>query len=160
MRSLRREEAARGRPTPRSRMRIRRWLWPRWMEPPTRFLRSHRQRAVRVARFVRKADGSADRSADGALDGEVHGLYTIAGRKDAKGCVLKQPDFARQMAENNVVFRIPTPLSGWGWSRTLRMRRCGPTWTLRMRRGRSSASAALSISAAAMARSCVLAGRP
>jgi len=69
---------------------------------------------VRVARFVRKADGSADRSADGALDGEVHGLYTIAGRKDAKGCVLKQPDFARQMAENNVVFRIPTPLFGLG----------------------------------------------
>jgi len=69
---------------------------------------------VRVARFVRKGDGSADRSTDGSLDGDVHGLYTIAGRRDAKGCTLKQPDFARQMAENNVVFRIPTPLFGLG----------------------------------------------
>ncbi len=65
---------------------------------------------VRVARFVRKADGSAD----GSPDGEVHGLYTIAGRRDAKGCALKQPDFARQMADHNVVFRIPTPLFGLG----------------------------------------------
>jgi len=40
---------------------------------------------VRVARFVRKADGSADRSADGALDGEVHGLYTTAAAKMRKG---------------------------------------------------------------------------
>jgi CxxC motif-containing protein (DUF1111 family) len=61
---------------------------------------------VLVARFVRKPDGS--------LDGDVHGLYTIAGRTDAKGCDLKQPDFARQMADNNVAFRIPTPLFGLG----------------------------------------------
>jgi len=61
---------------------------------------------VLVARFVRKANGS--------LDGDVHGLYTIAGRTDAKGCTLKQPDFARQMADNNIIFRIPTPLYGLG----------------------------------------------
>jgi CxxC motif-containing protein (DUF1111 family) len=61
---------------------------------------------VLVARFVRKPDGS--------LDGDVHGLYTIAGRTDAKGCDLKQPDFARQMADGNVAFRIPTPLFGLG----------------------------------------------
>jgi len=59
-----------------------------------------------VARFVRKADGT--------LDGDVHGLYTIAGRRDAQGCTLKQTDFARQMAENNVAFRISTPLYGLG----------------------------------------------
>jgi CxxC motif-containing protein (DUF1111 family) len=61
---------------------------------------------VLVARFVRKPDGSPD--------GDVHAMYTIAGRADAKGCNLKQPDFARQMADNNVVFRIPTPLFGLG----------------------------------------------
>ena len=61
---------------------------------------------VFVARFVRKADGSPD--------GDVHALYTIAGRSDAKGCGLKQPDFAQQMADNNVVLRIPTPLFGLG----------------------------------------------
>ena len=61
---------------------------------------------VLVVRFVRKADGSPD--------GEVHGLYTIAGRTDAKGCNLKQPDFARQKADNNVALRIPTPLFGLG----------------------------------------------
>jgi CxxC motif-containing protein (DUF1111 family) len=59
-----------------------------------------------VARFVRKADGS--------LDGEVHSVYTIAGRTDAKGCTLKQPDFAHQITDNNVALRIPTPLYGLG----------------------------------------------
>ena len=63
-------------------------------------------RPVLVARFLRNADGSPD--------GEVHGLYTIAGRSDAKGCNLRQPDFARQLADNNVALRIPTPLFGLG----------------------------------------------
>ncbi len=47
-------------------------------------------------------------------DGDVHALYTIAGRTDAKGCTLKQPDFAQQLADKNIVFRIPTPLFGLG----------------------------------------------
>jgi CxxC motif-containing protein (DUF1111 family) len=61
---------------------------------------------VREARFIANADGSAD--------GGVHGLYTIAGRTDAPGCVLPQPDFATQLANNNVIFRIPTPTFGAG----------------------------------------------
>jgi cytochrome c peroxidase len=61
---------------------------------------------VLVARFLRKPDGSRD--------GDVHALYTIAGRSDAKGCTLKQPDFARQVADNNIALRIPTPLFGLG----------------------------------------------
>ncbi len=61
---------------------------------------------VREARFVRNPDGSAD--------GGVHGLYTIAGRTDAPGCALAQPDFAPQLARNNVIFRIPTPTFGLG----------------------------------------------
>ena len=61
---------------------------------------------VREARFVRNADGSPD--------GGVHALFTIAGRSDAPGCKLAQPDFAAQLARRNVVFRIPTPLFGAG----------------------------------------------
>lgn len=61
---------------------------------------------VREARFVRNPNGS--------LDGGVHGLYTITGRSDATGCSLAQPDFAGALANNNVIFRIPTPLFGLG----------------------------------------------
>jgi CxxC motif-containing protein (DUF1111 family) len=61
---------------------------------------------VREARFVLNPDGS--------LDGGVHGIYTIAGRSDAPGCTLAQPDFASQLANRNVIFRIPTPTFGLG----------------------------------------------
>jgi CxxC motif-containing protein (DUF1111 family) len=61
---------------------------------------------IREARFIRNADGS--------LDGGVHGLYTITGRTDAPGCTLAQPNFSQQLAANNVIFRIPTPLFGLG----------------------------------------------
>ena len=61
---------------------------------------------VREARFVLNPDGS--------LDGGVHGVYTIAGRTDAPGCTLAQPDFASQLANRNVIFRIPTPTFGLG----------------------------------------------
>lgn len=58
---------------------------------------------VREARFVRNADGSPD--------GGVHALFTIAGRSDATGCSLAQPDFASALAQTNVIFRIPTRCS-------------------------------------------------
>ena len=61
---------------------------------------------VREARFVRNPDGSPD--------GGVHGLYTITGRSDADGCNLAQPAFAQQVAANNVIFRVPTPVFGLG----------------------------------------------
>ena len=48
------------------------------------------------------------------LDGGVHDLYTITGRIDAPGCNIAQPDFATELANNNVIFRIPTPLFGLG----------------------------------------------
>jgi len=44
----------------------------------------------------------------------VHQIYSVAGREDARGCLLPQPDFAREIAGNNVVFRIPTPTFGAG----------------------------------------------
>jgi len=61
---------------------------------------------VREARFVKHTDGSAD--------GGVHALFTITGRAGAAGCALTQPDFATAVANNNVIFRIPTPVFGDG----------------------------------------------
>ena len=64
---------------------------------------------VREARFIRVSN---QRGAP--LDGGVHGLFTITGRSDAAGCNLAQPDFATQLANRNVIFRIPTPTFGLG----------------------------------------------
>jgi len=61
---------------------------------------------VREARFVKNADGSPD--------GGVHALFTIQGRSDAPGCTATQPDFRSAVANNNVIFRIPTPTFGAG----------------------------------------------
>jgi CxxC motif-containing protein (DUF1111 family) len=61
---------------------------------------------IREARFVRNRDGSPD--------GGVHGLFVITGRSDAPGCNIAQPNFAAELARNNVVFRIPTPVFGLG----------------------------------------------
>jgi len=61
---------------------------------------------VLEARFVKTSSG--------ALDGGVHDLYTIAGRSDAVGCTLAQPDFATALSTHNVIFRTPTPLFGLG----------------------------------------------
>lgn len=55
---------------------------------------------VRVVRFV--------------SDGEVHSLFAITGREDAAGCSIAQPNFEAAVAQNNAVFRIPTPLYGAG----------------------------------------------
>lgn len=62
---------------------------------------------VREARFISNPDGTPD--------GGVHDIFTITGRSDAPGCNLAQPAFASQLASNNVIFRIPTPLFGLGF---------------------------------------------
>ena len=49
---------------------------------------------VREARFVRNADGTPN--------GGVHDLFTIAGRSDAPGCGLRQPDFESELARRKV----------------------------------------------------------
>jgi len=61
---------------------------------------------VREARFKFNADGTRD--------GGVHALYVISGRSDAPGCNISQENFASQVAQNNVIFRIPTPTFGLG----------------------------------------------
>jgi CxxC motif-containing protein (DUF1111 family) len=61
---------------------------------------------IREARFITNPDGSPD--------GGVHDLYTVAGRSDAVGCVLAQPDFKKELSNKNVSFRIPTAIFGLG----------------------------------------------
>jgi CxxC motif-containing protein (DUF1111 family) len=61
---------------------------------------------VREARFKFNSDGTRD--------GGVHNTATIKGRTGATGCDLAKPDFATQHANNNLIFRIPTPVFGAG----------------------------------------------
>jgi CxxC motif-containing protein (DUF1111 family) len=61
---------------------------------------------IREARLVRNPDGTAD--------GGVANTFTITGRTGAAGCSLAQPDFAREIVNHNVIFRIPSPVFGAG----------------------------------------------
>jgi CxxC motif-containing protein (DUF1111 family) len=67
---------------------------------------------VREARFkfFLNSNGSLSNTADGG----VHDLFVISGRGDAGNCNIKQPNFAQNLALNNVIFRIPTPTFGAG----------------------------------------------
>jgi CxxC motif-containing protein (DUF1111 family) len=51
-------------------------------------------------------------------NGGVEDLFTVTGRSDAGTCTsstaLPQPSFATAVAENDVIFRIPTPVFGAG----------------------------------------------
>jgi CxxC motif-containing protein (DUF1111 family) len=52
------------------------------------------------------------------------------------GCVLAQPDFATQLAQNNVIFRIPTPVFGAGLMEAI------PDSTIRANQQANAAAAA------------------
>ena len=54
------------------------------------------------------------RNADGTPDGGVHALFTVNGREGRTNCNLAREDFERELANRNVIFRIPTPLFGAG----------------------------------------------
>jgi CxxC motif-containing protein (DUF1111 family) len=66
-------------------------------------------REVRLP-FHLNANGTVSQTTDGS----VHDLFTIAGRTDAPGCDMAQPDFAQMEQLGNQIFRIPTPLFGAG----------------------------------------------
>jgi CxxC motif-containing protein (DUF1111 family) len=51
---------------------------------------------------------------DGTRDGRLVNLFTIAGRDDAPGCFLAQPDLEGEFAADNLGFRIPSPMFGDG----------------------------------------------
>ena len=68
---------------------------------------------VREARFpfFFNRSGEAMRHAP---NGGVEDLFTVSDRTDAGSCSLQQPNFDAARAENNIIFRIPTPLYGAG----------------------------------------------
>jgi CxxC motif-containing protein (DUF1111 family) len=72
---------------------------------------------TREARFPYffNSNGSVDYNAP---NGGVEDLFTVTGRSDAGACnsstILPQPSFATAVAENNVIYRIPTPVFGAG----------------------------------------------
>lgn len=67
---------------------------------------------IRIARFVKKPDGSPD--------GQVYPLFTIVGRTDDTSIpkcntkLLPQPDFETELRKGNIAFRIPLQLFGLG----------------------------------------------
>jgi CxxC motif-containing protein (DUF1111 family) len=67
---------------------------------------------VREARFPYMVSSSG--SVTSTPDGGVHDVFTIAGRQDAEGCTMPQPNFEQMSKINNVIFRIPTPVFGAG----------------------------------------------
>jgi CxxC motif-containing protein (DUF1111 family) len=78
---------------------------------------------IREVRFIYKVDptnGSflTDPSGHMIPDGGVHQLWVVTGIKTdptiAKTCSLTQPNFAKQLQQNNLAFRIPTPMFGLG----------------------------------------------
>jgi CxxC motif-containing protein (DUF1111 family) len=67
---------------------------------------------VREARFPFAVTPSG--SVTQTPDGGVHNVFTIAGRSDAPNCAMAQPNFEQMQRENNIIFRIPTPVFGAG----------------------------------------------
>ncbi len=61
---------------------------------------------IREVRLVRNPDGTRD--------GGVTNTFTITGREGANGCNLRQHDFAREIENRNIIFRIPSPVFGAG----------------------------------------------
>ena len=61
--------------------------------------------------FFFNANGSVNTNSP---NGGVEDLFTVSGRSDAGSCNLSQPSFATAQQENDVIFRIPTPVFGAG----------------------------------------------
>ncbi len=64
---------------------------------------------IREVRFKYKPDGTRD--------GGVHQLYVVTGIKNdssIRNCSIVQPDFATELANNNLSFRIPLQMLGLG----------------------------------------------
>jgi CxxC motif-containing protein (DUF1111 family) len=68
---------------------------------------------VREARFPFTLDANGHET--NIPDGSVHDLFVITGRSDApSGCSIAQPAFSQYEEQNDIAFRIPTPLFGAG----------------------------------------------
>jgi CxxC motif-containing protein (DUF1111 family) len=77
---------------------------------------------AREVRFIYKVDAVTgdflrDQNGNKIFDGGVHQLWTVKGTQGDQtipNCALTQPNFAKQVQQNNVAFRIPTPMLGLG----------------------------------------------
>jgi CxxC motif-containing protein (DUF1111 family) len=77
---------------------------------------------VREVRFIYRVDPATgdflrDQNGNKIFDGGVHQLWTVKGTQGDQTisqCALTQPDFAKQAQQNNLAFRIPTPMLGLG----------------------------------------------
>jgi len=76
---------------------------------------------IREVRFLYQVDANGNflHDSNGQLipDGGVHQLWVVRGIQNdptIPGCALVQPDFQKQLAQNNLAFRIPLSMSGLG----------------------------------------------
>jgi len=67
-----------------------------------------------IPSFISATSPSREARFPVAAGGGVAGLFTIRGRNDAPGCTLAQPNFAAQVSNGDIIFRIATPLFGAG----------------------------------------------
>ena len=76
---------------------------------------------IREVRFIYKVDGNGDILRDGnglpIPDGGVHQLWTVRGIQNdptIPSCSISQPNFEKQVQQQNVAFRIPLQMLGLG----------------------------------------------
>jgi CxxC motif-containing protein (DUF1111 family) len=76
---------------------------------------------IREVRFIYKVDANGDFLRDGngfaIPDGGVHQLWTVRGTQNdstISNCSLSQPNFEKQVQQNNLSFRIPLQMLGLG----------------------------------------------
>jgi len=61
--------------------------------------------------FFTKSNGAPNTNSP---NGGVETIFTVSGLSGASSCSLQQPNFAQAAANNNIIFRIPTPTFGAG----------------------------------------------
>ncbi len=75
------------------------------------FITAHGPTLVARFPFFANSHGVPNRSAP---NGGVEAFFTVSGRADAGSCNLQQPNFRQAQQNNNIIFRIPTPIFGAG----------------------------------------------
>src|SRR5580700_11312589 len=68
---------------------------------------------TREARFPFFANSNGTPNTN-SPNGGVETIFTVSGLSGASSCSLTQPNFAQAAANNNIIFRIPTPVFGAG----------------------------------------------
>jgi CxxC motif-containing protein (DUF1111 family) len=61
--------------------------------------------------FFTNSNGTPNKNSP---NGGVETIFTVSGLSGASSCSLQQPNFNQAIANNNIIFRIPTPVFGAG----------------------------------------------